>query len=92
MNGTTQSFAVVDPDDPLFKQLRHRYYHLGSRRRKILEDILAVPRKNSLGKEAERSFLFQIVKEGRMIDLLKGVEREEAEAQSESERSAGAQG
>jgi hypothetical protein len=92
MNGAQVSYAVVNPDDALFKQLRHRYYRLGSRRRKILEDILAVPTKNSLGKEAEREFLFQIAREGKIIELLRGVELGEAEAQSESERPAGAQG
>ena len=80
-----QGNPIYDPDDPFFKQLRHRYYRLGPRRRKILESILSVPMHVSLGKEAERKFLFQIAAEGKIIDFLHGIETAEVDAKNDRE-------
>ena len=85
MNLQTGS-PIYNPDDPFFKQLRQRYYRLGSpRRRKILEELVAVPMKVSLGKEAERKFLFQIAAEGKIIDFLHGIETAEVDAKNDRE-------
>lgn len=82
---TRPATGVYDPDDPLFKSLRHRYYRLGADRRKILGVLLAIPTGVQLGKDAEKEFLFEIARDGRIAELLKLVEEMEAEKQSASE-------
>lgn len=72
--------GIFDPEDPLFKSLRHRYYRLGRNRREILWDLIQVPPGMNISPTAEKAFLYQVAQRGQIRELLTAIEKMEGQS------------
>lgn len=85
-----------DPEDPAFKEIRHRYYQLGDqRRKKILQDLVdsqycggarVIVMNNKVPRSVEKNYLIEIAKDGRLAELIQAIEKAEAEKKDENNR------